>query len=135
LKLTSKLKVEEFKSSDEWLTRFVKKHKLEFKTIFGEAKSVDKTKLANFYDTLAKKFNEYAPCDIWNCDETGLVYKRIPSKSYVSVNDNCKGEKKLKDRITIMFCCSQTGEKHAPLIIGKSMNPRSLKNLILKNWV
>jgi hypothetical protein len=43
-----------------------------------------------------------------------------------------KGGKKAKDRITLLLCCSATGEKLDPLIIGKSAKPRCLRGVNLK---
>ena len=39
------------------------------------------------------------------------------------------GGKKSKDRITLAFTCSATGEKLQPWVIGKSKNPRCFKNI------
>ena len=64
----------------------------------------------------------YATKDIFNCDETGLFYRTLPTRSLV-----VKGGKQAKDRITVLLCASVSGEKLQPLVIGKSRNPRSFK--------
>ena len=46
--------------------------------------------------------------------------------------DDCKGIKIKKDRITLLLCCSMSGEKQKPFIIGKSKNPRCFRNVDFK---
>ena len=51
---------------------------------------------------------------------------------YVELNERVwdwKGGKKAKERITLLLCCSATGEKLEPLIIGKSANPRCFRGI------
>ena len=43
--------------------------------------------------------------------------------------NNVKGIKASKKRITIVLACSMTGEKVTPLIIGKYAKPRCLNSL------
>jgi hypothetical protein len=49
----------------------------------------------------------------------------------VNSDDNCKGIKQSKNKLTLLLCCSSTGEKLKPLIIGGSKSPRCLKNVDL----
>jgi len=61
-------------------------------------------------------------------DESGFFYRALPSKSLVEHTDDCKGGKLAKERLTVMFCCSMTGEKLQPLVVGKAERPRCFKN-------
>lgn len=70
--------------------------------------------------------NGFSGEDIFNADETGLFF---PSRSMISKNESSHGIKVSKERITILLCCSQTGEKIRPLIIGHSANPRCFRGL------
>ena len=47
----------------------------------------------------------------------------MPCKSLVARGEDCIRGKKSKDRLNVMFCCSMTGEKLPPLIIGKATKP------------
>ena len=67
--------------------------------------------------------------DVFNADETGLFFRGLPEKSLVVKKDERKGDKKAKERITLLLCCSATGEKLEPLIIGKSANPRCFRGI------
>ena len=71
----------------------------------------------------------YALKDVFNTDETGLYYRSLPKISMVHKNDERKGIKTSKERMTVLLACSATGEKLKPLIIGKSENPRCFKNV------
>lgn len=48
-------------------------------------------------------------------------------------DEDKKSGKYSKERITILLCCSATGIKLEPLIIGKSAKPRCLKNVNVSN--
>lgn len=62
----------------------------------------------------------YEPKKIFNSDETGLFYRVLPEISLTLNKESCKGGKKSKDRLTILFCVNSTGEeKLKPLVIGQ----------------
>jgi hypothetical protein len=60
--------------------------------------------------------SDLEPCNIVNCDETGLYYRTLPDKTLSAKGASCKGAKNSKERLTIMFACSATGEKLKPLV-------------------
>ena len=41
--------------------------------------------------------------------------------------ESCKGGKFANDRLSIMLCCSATGEKLKPLVFGKAARPHAFK--------
>ena len=45
--------------------------------------------------------------------------------------ESCKGGKFVKERLSIMLCCSATGEKLKPLVIGNAARPRAFKQNIV----
>jgi len=61
--------------------------------------------------------------DIWNVDETRLLWKGVPNRSLVLQGEKCKVGKLAKERLTIALLCSTTGEKFKPLVIGKLQMP------------
>ena len=67
--------------------------------------------------------------DVFNADETGLFFRGLPERSLVMKKGERKGGKKAKERIMLLLCCSATGEKLEPLIIGKSANPRCFRGI------
>ncbi|KAI6651858.1 Tigger transposable element-derived protein 4-like [Oopsacas minuta] len=67
---------------------------------------------------------------IYNCDETGILFRSIPAKSYVENKDTTHGIKRSKERITVLLCCNMSGtDKCKPTVIGKSLRSRCFKNI------
>ena len=49
--------------------------------------------------------------DVFNSDEFGLLYQRLPNKKYHFKGQKCSGGKNSKVRLTGMAAGSATGEK------------------------
>ncbi|CAF1413160.1 unnamed protein product, partial [Rotaria sordida] len=109
----------EFKASNGWLEKFRRRHNISHRVISGESSSVDVTSVNDWIQRLPNITEYYEAKNIFNCDETGLFYKLLPDKPLTLDRESCKGGKKSKDRISILFCCNSTGEeKLKPLVIG-----------------
>ncbi|XP_037817425.1 jerky protein homolog-like, partial [Lucilia sericata] len=69
---------------------------------------------------------------LYNADESGLYWKLLPQKTYVtSLEKSAPGAKMEKQRITFLCCANASGShKIKLLVIGKSKNSRSFKNFI-----
>lgn len=65
--------------------------------------------------------------NILNADELALFYRQILKKNFVKKGDRCKGGKMAKERLSVLSCCSLTGEKYKPLVIGLAARPRVFK--------
>ncbi|KAI6648161.1 Tigger transposable element-derived protein 6 [Oopsacas minuta] len=119
-----------FKASNGWLEKFRSRYNMAFKTLCGESASVDPGTVDTWKQQLHTIIGGYSPEDIFNCDETGLYYKVLPTKSLVEKNKICNGTKTSKDRLTILLCANMSGtEKLKLLMIGKSQNPRCFKHM------
>ncbi|KAG0439047.1 Tigger transposable element-derived protein 1 [Dictyocoela muelleri] len=70
----------------------------------------------------------YTPKNIFNCDETALYYKSVPKKRFVTYDDNLKGIKFNKTRITVLLTCNMVGDKLNPIVIGHYKTPIPLRN-------
>ena len=83
-------------------------------------------------DWLTSKWPElrskYEERDIFNANETGLLFKALPSKTLAFQSDKCIEEKTSKERLTVYLCSSMIGEKRPAVIIGKYLKPRCFKN-------
>ncbi|XP_055371533.1 jerky protein homolog-like [Condylostylus longicornis] len=125
-------KKDDFSASSGWLQKFKKRHGIRFIKICGEKLSSQKELVDPFLIKLAEKIKQLnlAPDQIYNADETGLYWKLIPDKTYVSNKEkNAPGRKVCKQRLTFLACTNASGDhKIRPLVIGKSKNPRCLKN-------
>lgn len=126
---------EQFNASDGWFSRFKKRFGLRYLTVTGESLSCDPEAIEPFKEKLTAKIAEkgYVTSQIYNADETGLFWKLLPNKTYVSKDEkSAPGNKVSKDRISVLLCANGDGShKIKPLTIGKSMNPRCFKNFRL----
>jgi hypothetical protein len=52
---------------------------------------------------------------------------RCPKKSLIQKGEKCKGGKLSKERLSVLFCCSATGEKLKPLVIVNAARPLVFK--------
>ena len=78
---------------------------------------------------LADIYAGYADDDLYNCDETGCFWRQTTTKTLFLKDEQCKGGKQSKERITLLLCASFAGEKEKPLVIGKADKPRCFKNM------
>lgn len=126
---------EEFSASDGWLDKFKKRHGIRILTVSGEKLSCNAESAATFTSDFKKIIaeNGFLPEQIYNCDETGLVYKGLHKKTNATVFEKTAvGRKSMKERVTIMPCVNATGTHKLDLMmIGKSKNPRCFKNVNL----
>ena len=101
-------------------------------SVCGESLSCN-VELANSFKNKFKKYiaeNVFLPEQIYNCDETDLVYKSLPNQTNViNFEKSAAGRKAMKERVTIMPCVNATGTHELDLMmIGKSKSPHCFKN-------
>ncbi|XP_003248468.1 tigger transposable element-derived protein 6-like [Acyrthosiphon pisum] len=119
----------DFKASNGWLEKFRKRHNISFKSICGEASSVDRIAVDDWKKKLPNIIDKYEKRDIFNADETELFFRVLPNKTMAFKNETCNGGKVSKERLTVLLCCNIIGEFERPLIIGKAKRPRAFKKL------
>ncbi|XP_042229542.1 tigger transposable element-derived protein 1-like isoform X1 [Homarus americanus] len=129
------IKDSKFTASTGWLYKFIKRTGLRKSTLSGEAGSADAEAAEDMKKVLKDivEENGYSPCQVWNCDETGLYWKRMPKKTYLMKNEEkTPGFKVSKDRLTILLMANASGtSRMKPLVIHHSARPRALKNLLI----
>ncbi|GBB89516.1 hypothetical protein RclHR1_16200002 [Rhizophagus clarus] len=122
------LGVQDFKGSDGWLAGFKKCHNLEYYISHREAASASLKDLDDMHKELQNILAEYSPNNIFNINETGLYWKMEPNCTLST--GPVAGKKQSKERVTVALCCNASGtEKLKAVFIGKSQNPRALKNI------
>jgi hypothetical protein len=89
-------KLEDFKATDGWLTRW---KALFIKDFMEKNKILMSRQLTTGYKLIGKLLNTYSPEDIFNTDETGLYYRATPDYFMIFKNDPASVGKKVKDRI------------------------------------
>lgn len=119
-----------FLASKGWFENFKKRFSLHSLKLVGESASADHESAQRFPAELKKIIDEngYLPQQVFNADETGLFWKKMPTRTFLSKNEKtAPGFKAAKDRITILFCANASGHMMKPMFVNKSMNPRALK--------
>lgn len=82
----------------------------------------------NKFKAIIKK-GRYKPEQVFSMAETGLFWKRMPSRTFI-IQDEAKapGFKAQKDCVTLVTCGNAAGSMIKPGLIYRSRNPRALKN-------
>ena len=125
--------IREFSGSKGWFENFKKRFSLHNVKLQGETASADEAAAKVFPKELAKIIEEhgYTADQVFNADETGLCWKKMPKRTYIAKSEKtARGFKAAKDRITLLFCSNASGDfMTKPLFIHRSLNPRALKSL------
>ncbi|GFY63055.1 tigger transposable element-derived protein 1 [Trichonephila inaurata madagascariensis] len=109
---------------------FKRRSRIKHVLMHGESASADKE--AAKYCLKFQEFIEtegYRPQQIFNCEETGLFWKRMPNRTYITKYEkSVPGHKPMKDRLTLLLGANASGDmKLKPLLVYNSGNPRAIK--------
>ncbi|XP_043263440.1 jerky protein homolog-like [Colletes gigas] len=124
----------DFKVSRGWLSKFKERHNIRLVHVCGEKASADEDG-ANVFVQDFNKFiveeNINLDC-IYNMDESGLLWKALPTKTLAGGNEaSVNGYKLRKERVTIALCSNATGtHKIMPLMQRNAWMDQSL----FANW-
>jgi len=97
--------------------------------VCGESNDVNFDDVNECKLQIGELIKDYNSDCIYNCDETGLFFHAIPSKTLKSKGEKFKGGKLLKERTTVLLCGNMGGEMENPLVIGKAAKPQCFKNI------
>ncbi|UYV63958.1 hypothetical protein LAZ67_2006137 [Cordylochernes scorpioides] len=133
----------QFSASTGWLTGFIKRHSFHNLKIKGEVASADEEAARKYPEKLAKiiKDGGYCAHQIFNADETGLFWKKMPTRTYIAKSEkNASGFKAAKDRVTLLLCSNASGDRMLkPLLVNRSLKPRALNgkdlNTLPVHWM
>ncbi|GFS62120.1 tigger transposable element-derived protein 1 [Trichonephila clavipes] len=133
----------QFSASTWWLTGFIKRHSFHNLKIKGEVASADEEAARKYPEKLAKiiKDGEYCAHQVFNADETGLFWKKMPTRTYIAKSEKtASGFKAAKDRVTLLLCSNASGDRMLkPLLVNRSLKPRALKgkdlNTLPVHWM
>ncbi|XP_047143013.1 tigger transposable element-derived protein 1 [Hydra vulgaris] len=122
-----------FTASAGWLDKLKKRYSLHNIKFQGEQASADVKAAEKFKTDLPEIIDKegYVADQIFNADETGLYWKKLPSRTHISINEKkASGFKSSKQRITIHKCSNLSGSLLIkPMIINNFLNPRAFKNV------
>ncbi|XP_067944890.1 tigger transposable element-derived protein 1-like [Watersipora subatra] len=103
---------ETFSASCGWFSHFKKRANLYNASVSGEAASADTEAAERFPQVLTEIIEEsgYSAKQIFNVDETGLFWKKMLEKTYISREEKTMpGYKAAKDRLTLMLGANAEG--------------------------
>ena len=129
LVFAEELAISDFWASNGWLTSWKQRYKIKQFKISGESSDVDPVVISNFKKRIGDIFLKYNPKGIFICDETDLFYHALPDETLAQKWEKVKGDKQSKERMTVLFACSFTGEKLKPVVIGKAQKPRAIMGI------
>ncbi|GFX41874.1 tigger transposable element-derived protein 1 [Trichonephila clavipes] len=109
----------------------------------SEVASADEEAARKYPEKLAKiiKDGEYCAHQVFNADETGLFWKKMPTRTYIAKSEKtASGFKAAKDRVTLLLCSNASGDRMLkPLLVNRSLKPRALKgkdlNTLPVHWM
>uniref|UniRef100_UPI00358EF42B tigger transposable element-derived protein 1-like isoform X1 n=1 Tax=Myxine glutinosa TaxID=7769 RepID=UPI00358EF42B len=120
-----------FLASKGWFENFKKRYNLQHVKFLGESASADYVAAQNFLPQLKKiiKKKGYRPEQVFNADETGLFWKKMPSRKFISKEErSAPCFKAAKDRLTLLLCANASGDFMVkPMLLFRALNPRVLK--------
>ncbi|XP_064092997.1 tigger transposable element-derived protein 1-like isoform X2 [Macrobrachium nipponense] len=124
---------EEFAASRGWFNRFKARANFRSLKLQGEAAGADQEVADRFPRGLAEIIREggYSAEQVFNVDETGLFWKRMPSRTYISKEQkSASGHKASKERLTLLLGSNASGDfKLKPLLVYLVEDPRALKGI------
>ena len=127
-------KASNFIASEGWKWRFCKRHGIRQLSFQGEKLSADSDAAVEFTKSFPEFAKGYSLDQIFNCDETGLNFRLLPTKTLAqSFEKSADGRKKSKDRVTLNLCSNASGTIKLPVhLIGKAKKPRCFKGVDMK---
>ncbi|XP_053145994.1 tigger transposable element-derived protein 1-like isoform X2 [Hemicordylus capensis] len=123
--------IEPFSASRGWFMRFKARANLRDLRGSSEAAGAAEENTRLFPETLAKIIKEGGYCaqQVFNVDETGLFWKKMPSRTTVAREEKSTPDyPAAKDRLMLLLGSNASGDfKLKPLLVYHSENPRVFK--------
>uniref|UniRef100_K7FX56 HTH CENPB-type domain-containing protein n=1 Tax=Pelodiscus sinensis TaxID=13735 RepID=K7FX56_PELSI len=116
--------------SEGWLRNFKDRHGIRKLDISGEQKSANHVATEEYSAIFEQLVEEHrlSPCQVYNADETGLLWCCLPNSTLVGGGEKAAhGFKMNKDRIIVLVCANASGHKLKLLVIVKYKKPRAFK--------
>ena len=125
-------KLRSFVASQGWVSNFVKRWALRSVSLSGEGGSVNGAQVSGYIAALREKLREFDPSCIFNVDETGLFFKLLPRRTYISSFEDkrsVRGTKAMpaKDQITAYIATNSNGVRVPLSIIGTAKKTRCFR--------
>ena len=103
------LGVPNFKASNGWLYRWKKRYNVKRMKISGESGDVRGETVESWKERIPELLQGYPSENIWNLNETACFWKALPDHGSGKRGSQCKGGKKVKQRVTIALIANADG--------------------------
>ncbi|XP_066970842.1 tigger transposable element-derived protein 1-like [Macrobrachium rosenbergii] len=125
---------EYFVASKWWFNMFKVRANLHNLKVPSKTASADEKAAKIFRIGLTEIIREggYLPEQVFNVDETGLFWKRMPSRTYISKEEkSAPGHKVSKERLTLLLGGNASGDlKLKPLLVYLAENPVAFRGIL-----
>lgn len=92
--LAEKMKIENFKCSASWIQRFRQRHNIGFGKISSKSSAVNTEMCSNWLANVLLSLQAgYCDDEMYNADESGLLFKLGPDKTLRFKGEKCSGGK------------------------------------------
>ncbi|XP_053336861.1 diphthine methyltransferase isoform X1 [Clarias gariepinus] len=123
---TSQDDIESFKASRGWCEKFKRRSGIHRVGRHVEAAASSDTEAVEKFVQEFKDFTEsekFMPQQVFNCEETGLFWKRMPKRTYIAEEEmKLLGHKPMNDKLTLLLCANASGDlKIKPLLVYPSV--------------
>jgi len=121
--------IENFGATSGFIQKFCKRHHIKATRLHGERQSADNDAVEPFLVEMAEIQKEYSLDQIYNADESGLIFKSLPNTTLATYEErrtnSASNTKHEKERITFLTCTNASASHALPLVfIHKVANPR-----------
>ncbi|XP_048366890.1 tigger transposable element-derived protein 1-like isoform X1 [Sphaerodactylus townsendi] len=138
---TSASGLSDFKADRDWYKKFkmrIGKHSKDVSSRHSKDVSSDKSGAEKFVSEFKDHVEGegFIPQQVFNCDETGLFWKKMPKTTFITQEETAlPGHKPMKDRLTLLLCGNASGDcKVKPLLVYHSETPRVFsRNNVIKS--
>ena len=96
------------------MKKFRERYGISYRSLCGERASVCQHSVDEWKESLGTLCSGYDPKDIFNMDQTGLLFRTPPTRSLVRKGETCSNVKKSKERLTVMAACSAIARTVTP---------------------
>lgn len=131
-RIAAELGVNGLKGSPHFIQNWAARYRLYNVARWGQGRSANVAGAAAFVAEIRTELEAYPLDRIYNMDETGPFYRRIPNQAYVEAGRRrrARGTEAMtaKERVTLVLACNVTGTHTIPAaIIGHAEQPQCFK--------
>lgn len=121
-----------FKDSSGWINSFMRRKKLENVRLTGKLTTADEAETEKYHDILSRLTEDggYTAETVFNMNETGLQWKKMPKSTHVfKLSSQARERKADKSNITVLLCCNASGTgKLNPFIVHEANRPHTFRH-------